>query len=349
MRCVQCLKGKRKMTEKPLIIIDAFPRSKEMILNPETEARLKQCAEVIEHYGSRMPDEIIEKNLDRVSIIIGQTPMDAARLSRAKNLRAIINVKGNWEPVIDYAEAHRLGIHVVSIAPAMAPAVAEMCVGMAICLGRGLIHNDQLFRAGTERYGVAGNSQAKTLYGAKVGLLGFGNLGQAIRPLLSPFQAHVSVYDPWLSAGYLTQHHCEKKGLEQILEGSDFLFLLAGVHSGNEGFLDSSILQTIRQDACVVLASRAEIVDFNAFLDLAEKGHFRAAIDVFPEEPVPAHDPMRQRKNIIFSSHLAGGMQASYRRIAEMLDDEIPLLLNGLPPQRLQRAEPRLAAMQRSR
>jgi len=51
-----------------------------------------------------------------------------------------------------------------------------MCVGMAICLGRGLIHNDQLFRAGTERYGVAGNSQAKTLYGARVGLLGFGKV-----------------------------------------------------------------------------------------------------------------------------------------------------------------------------
>ena len=337
------------MTEKPLIIIDAFPRSKEMILNAETEARLRQLGEVVEHYGSRMPNEIIEKHLDRVSIIIGQTPMDSTRLRIAKNLRAIINVKGNWEPVIDYAEAHRLGIHVVSIAPAMAPAVAEMCIGMAICLGRGIIHNDRLFRAGTERYGVAGNGNSKTLYGANVGLLGFGNLGQALRPLLNPFQACVSVYDPWLSAGYLYQHNCEKKGLEQILQGSDFLFLLAGVHSGNEGFLGRSILETIRQDACVILASRAEIVDFNAFLELAEKEHFRAAIDVFPEEPVPANDPMRHRKNIIFSSHLAGGMQASYRRIAEMLDDEIPILLNGLPPQRLQRAEPRLDAMQRSR
>jgi phosphoglycerate dehydrogenase-like enzyme len=254
------------MSQLPLVLIDAFPRSKEMIFTSDTEQQLRSQVRTIEHYGSRMPDAMVDKHLEEVSIIVGQTPMDATRLNRAKKLKAIINVKGNWEPNIDYQEAQRLGIHVLSIAPVMAPAVAEMCVGMAICLGRGVIHNDQLFRAGTERYGVAGNSQAKTLYGAKVGLLGFGNLGQALRPLLSPFQAHVSVYDPWLSAGYLTQHHCEKKGLEQILEGSDFLFLLAGVHSGNEGFLDSSILQTIRQDACVILASRAEIVDFNALL-----------------------------------------------------------------------------------
>ena len=70
---------------------------------------------------------------------------------------------------------------------------------------------------------------------------------------------------------------------------------------------------------------------------------------LLPQEPVDPSSPMRNRRSIIFSSHLAGGMRDSYQRIANSLADEIPQLLRDLPPLLLQRAEPRLAAMQTSR
>lgn len=337
------------MTDRPLVLVDAWPRSKEMIFTAETEARLRDLADVVEHYDGRMPDAEVEKHLDRVEIIVGQTPMDAARLARAPRLRAIVNVKGNWEPVIDYAEAHRRGVEVLSIAPVMAPAVAEFCVGAAIALGRGLLRNDRLFHEGSERYGIRGNGDAVSLYGSDVGFVGYGNLGRALRPLLAPFAAKVAVHDPWLPAGYLAAEGCRAASLDEVLAGSRHLFVLAGVHADNEGFLDREKLARIRPDACVVLASRAEVTDFPAFVELAEAGRFRAAIDVFPVEPVPADDPIRRTRNILLSSHLAGGMRDSYARIAEILIDEIPQILAGLPPIRLQRAEPRLASAQRSR
>lgn len=334
---------------RPLILVDAAPRSKAMIFTTSTEAHLRAVAEIVEHYDGRMPDEIVERHLPHVDIIVGQTPMDASRLARAPRLKAIINVKGNWEPVIDYAEAHRRGVEVLSIAPVMAPAVAEMCIGFAIALGRGIVRNDRLFRDGQDRYGIKGNAEAVSLFGADVGLIGYGNLGRALRPLLAPFDARVRVYDPWLTAGYLAVQACEAASLEAVLSQSRYLFILAGVTSQNEGFLDRAKLETIAPDACVVLASRAEVVDFPAFVELAEARRFRAAIDVFPVEPVPADDPIRHTRNIVLSSHLAGGMTDSYRRIADILADEIPHLLKGLPAQRLQRAEPRLAGLHRSR
>jgi phosphoglycerate dehydrogenase-like enzyme len=251
--------------------------------------------------------------------------------------------------VIDYAEAHRRGIQVLSIAPAMAPAVAEMCVGFAIALGRGIVRNDRLFRQGEERYGIRGNGGAASLFNAEIGFIGYGNLGHALRPLLAPFGGRISVYDPWLTPGYLAQEGCRAAPLDEVLGGSRFLFILAGVHSGNEGFLDRDRLALIRPDACVTLASRAEVADFPHFVELAETGRFRAAIDVFPVEPVAGGDPIRKTRNILLSSHLAGGIRDSYRRIAELLSDEIPQILSGLPALRLQRAEPRLAAIQRSR
>jgi phosphoglycerate dehydrogenase-like enzyme len=337
------------MSQLPLVLIDAFPRSKEMIFTSDTEQQLRSQVRTIEHYGSRMPDATVDEHLEEVSIIVGQTPMDAIRLNRAKKLKAIINVKGNWEPNIDYQEAQRLGIHVLSIAPVMAPAVAEMCVGMAISLGRGIVKNDLLFRTGLERYGIAGNAEAISLYNAKVGFVGYGNLGRALGPLLAPYACDVRIYDPWLSKGYLAQQGYQAASLNEVLQESQYLFLLAGVNQENDGFLSRALLETVRKDACVVLASRSEIVDFDAFLDFAEAGRFRAAIDVYPQEPVDPSSPMRKRRSIIFSSHLAGGMRDSYQRIANSLADEIPQLLRELPPLLLQRAEPRLAAMQTSR
>lgn len=337
------------MKQLPLVLVDAFPRSKDMIFSTETERQLLGQVRLVEYYGARMPDATVEAHLEDVSIIVGQTPMDADRLNRAKNLKAIINVKGNWEPNIDYREAQRLGIHVLSIAPVMAPAVAEMCLGMAISLGRGIVKNDQLFRQGTERYGIAGNAEAISLFNASVGFIGYGNLGRALGPLLAPFSCAVQIYDPWLSNGYLAQEGYRAASLDKVLRESQYLFLLAGVHKENDGFLSRAMLESIRKDACVVLASRAEIVDFDAFLDLAESGYFRAAIDVYPQEPVEKSSLMRNRRSIIFSSHLAGGMRASYQRIANSLVDEIPQILSDLPPLLLQRAEPRLASLQTSR
>jgi phosphoglycerate dehydrogenase-like enzyme len=334
---------------KPLIFLDPFPRNEAMVFTPDAEAALRCMGEVVTHFGSRAPDALVEEILPRVAVIIGQTAMPRERLDRAPNLRAILNVKANWEPNIDYDEAHARGIRVLSAAPAMAPAVAEFALGQAIALLRGLHTADTRFRSGDVAMGIGGNSAARSLYGAEVALVGYGNLGRALAPLLKPFGVRLLAHDPWLSDGYMLAEGLEPVSLEHALSGSDVIFLLAGVTTQNEGGLDRARLETIRSDASVILASRAEIVEFDAFLDLAAKGAFRAAVDVYPEEPVPADSAWRKVPNVLFSHHLAGGIGPSYGRIRDMMLDDVAQVLKGLPPLRMQRAEPRLAALMRSR
>ena len=334
---------------KPLLFLDPHPRTQAMVYTPDCQNALNQMGRVVAHWGSRAPDELVEENLPEMVILIGQTAMPAQRLDRAPKLRAILNVKANWEPNVDYKACHARGIHVLSAAPAMAPAVAEYCLGQAIALCRGLTHADRLFRSGEEAYGIAGNQNAISLYGAKIGLIGYGNLGRSLVPLLRPFTGQLLVYDPWLSPGYLRANNVEPVSLETALAEAQILFLLAGVTSENEGFLDADKLKQIRRDAAVILASRAEIVDFEAFVELASQGAFRLAIDVYPDEPVKGDSPWRNAANIQFSAHLAGGIEASYARIREMMLDDIGQILKGLPPQRMQAADPALSAKMRSR
>lgn len=334
---------------RPLILFDPHPRTEEMVCTPQTWDRLTAMGEVEVHFGSRMPDEQVEALLPRVALIIGQTAMPKDRLDRAPLLRGIINVKANWEPNIDYAHAQSLGIPVLSAAPCMAPAVAEFCLGQAIILARGLHRADGLFRMGAEAYGIEGARQNYSLYDAPIGMIGFGNLGQALAPLLRPFSPRLMVHDPWLSDSHLTTQGLTPLPLDALLERSQILFVLAGATTENEGFLSADKLSLLADDTSIILASRAEVVDFPAFLAEGASGRLRVAIDVFPQEPVPLDSPARTTPNVVFTSHLAGALHASYARIREAMLDDAAQLLAGKPPMRLQQAIPRLAAISNSR
>ncbi|MEM9629484.1 MAG: NAD(P)-dependent oxidoreductase [Pseudomonadota bacterium] len=321
-----------------------------MIFTGPSRARLDAVAELVCYWEpGRMPSEDVERLLPEIDIIIGQTHLDRARIDRAKRLKAVINVKANWEPFIDYDYLQARGIYVLTVAPCMGPAVAEWCLGAAIDLGRGITKADGLFRAGKEAYSLAGNRNAVSLFGAEVGLIGYGNLGRSLVPLLRPFGPTIRVYDPWLHERYLEAEGVIPAVLDKVLRSSQYLFLLAGVSTENEGFLDADKLDRIKKDACVILGSRAEIVDFPALLKRAQARAFRLTVDVYPEEPVPPTDPIRKAEHPVLSAHRAGGIPDTYRRMAEWMADDIEQILKGLPPLRLQRAEPTLAAKMRSR
>ena len=337
------------MASKPLIIFDPFPRNAEMVFTQDVELELNKISNLITYFGSRAPDKLIEENLSEVEIIVGQTSMPKERLDMATKLKAIINVKANWEANIDYFEAQRRGIYVLSAAPAMAPAVAEACIGYAVSLARGTIHNYNKFINNEEKYGIAGNVNAYTLFNAKVGFIGFGNLAKSLLKLLQPFNCEVSVYDPWLSDSYLETQGVKPNELNEVLSMNQFIFILAGVTSENEGFINKEKLDLIQNDSSVILVSRAEVLDFDYFVKLAKSNIFRAAADVFPEEPVPGDSPYRKATNILFTSHLAGGLYFSYKNIRDMMMDDIKQILKNYPPTRLQRAEPSQVQLRRDR
>lgn len=314
-----------------------------MVYSTDTAAQLAEIGDVVTHFDGRAPVAMVEKILPEVAIIIGQTDLPQARLCQANNLQAIINVKGNWENNLDYQYAHDNGIWVLSAAPAMAKAVAEFCLGQAIALGRNLIDADQLFRDGKENYGIHGNAVVTSLYDATIGLIGCGNLGKELIPLLQPFTPQLKIYDPYLT------DNAEVTDLESLLATSDFVFVLAGVTTENENFLSKEKLQLLKDGACVILASRAEVVDFAALVDLANRGKIKVSIDVYPQEPYPHDNELRTQKNIHFSAHLAGGIIDSYQRIQTMMLADIKAILQGKNPSQLQRANPELAAISRSR
>ena len=337
-----------KIENEQIILFDPYPRSKQLIFHESQWQRLQSMGRIISHEDGRMPAEIVDQHLPETVAIIGQTDFYANRLSSAPKLKAIFNVEGNFLPNIDYEACFRSNVHVLAAAPAFSQPVAECALAFAIDLARGITAADRDFRAGREKYGLEGNPGGFSLSGSSVGLIGFGNLGRALLPLLAPFHCHIRVFDPWLPDSLIKENHCEPAGLDDLLKLSQVIFILAGVTSENEGFLGKKELSLIQPGSVVLLMSRAGVVDFEAFLNCVKKGQFRAASDVFPVEPVPIDDPVRQIEGLILSAHRTGGIRDSFYRIGDMVLDDLSLILSGLPPVRLQPAKPETAARNRS-
>ena len=233
---------------------------------------------------------------------------------------------------------------------AFAVVVAESALSMAIDLARGISAADRAFRAGWEKYGLAGNQGCFQFTGAPVGIIGFGDLGRAVRALLVPFRNPVTVHDPWLPDEIVRAHDCRPASLGEVLSTSKVVFVLASVTTANQGFLGERELGLLQDGAVFLLMSRAAVVDFPALVREVTSGRIKAGIDVFPEEPVPADAPVRSAGDgVLLSAHRTGGMPEALRLIGRMTVADAELILRGLSPQLCRRADPALASRLRSK
>jgi lactate dehydrogenase-like 2-hydroxyacid dehydrogenase len=155
---------------KPMrLFIAPAPRAVADIFSAADLARLRDLGEVYLHEDGVVDDAIFDAHVVQADIVVGQFDLPVDRLNRMKNLRAIVNVEGNFLPNVDYAQCFRQGVRVLNVSPVFAEPVAEAALGMAIDLARGISQADRRFRHNSEQYGLEANRDAFSLYEAPIG------------------------------------------------------------------------------------------------------------------------------------------------------------------------------------
>jgi len=325
------------LPDDPVILLDPHPRKIGRIFDEPTKRRLEKLGRVIWHDGSLASAEHIDRYLPQTIALIGQSPLDKARLDRAPHLRAVFNVESNFLLNVDYAECERRGIPVLSTAPVYAQPVAELALAMAISLARRMHEADAALRIGKEFKGD--NHDSFLLHGKALGIVGFGNLGRALLPLLKSFSDQILIHDPWLPESKLREAGAIPVSLDECFARSRVVFILAAITEENAGKIGARQFASMQPGSVVVLGSRAALVNFPELLAAARSGQIRAGIDVWPVEPIPADEPGRNTPNTLVQAHRLGSVPEIQTLIGRFVADDLEAVLAGRPPERCQRAD----------
>lgn len=286
-----------------------------------------RVAEVDEASGSE--DQMIE-GLAGVEVCVTQMgPLTERVLESADSLRLFCVSRGG--PVnanLDAATRH--GVAVCSAPGRNAVATAEHTVAMMLAAMRRIpqTHSD-LTKASWRSDYYSYDNVGPELGGSTVGLVGYGAVGSRVARILAGFDAKVLVFDPYLDAAAL-RAPARLVELDELLASSLVVSLHARATPESVGMIGRAQLEAMPEGSVLVNCARGSLLDYDALCDALDSGHlFGAALDVFPEEPIPEGSRLLSVPGLVLTPHLAGASKQTAENAARIVAGEVGRYVRG--------------------
>ncbi|KAB8193575.1 hydroxyacid dehydrogenase [Nonomuraea phyllanthi] len=275
--------------------------------------------------ASDVEEELIEA-LRGVEVCVTQmAPLTKRVLDASPDLRLFCVSRGG--PVNANLEAAaRAGVAVTYAPGRNAVATAEHTLAMLLAATRRIpqTHADLaggVWRGDYYTYDRVGPE----LEGNTVGLVGYGAIGRRVARMLEGFGATVLVHDPYVDVP-------GKVPLDELLGRSSFVSLHARATPETAGMIGAAEIAAMPRGSVLVNCARGALLDYDAVCDALESGHlFGAAMDVFPEEPIPPGSRLLTTPNLIMTPHLAGASKQTAMKAASIVAADVARYVRGEP------------------
>ncbi|MFI8090788.1 NAD(P)-dependent oxidoreductase [Streptomyces sp. NPDC086080] len=259
--------------------------------------------------GRRGPEDLVSALAGVDAALIGNDPMTADVLGRARQLRVVVRTGVGYDSV-DVEAAARLGISVSNLPGINAVAVAEYTMGLLLASARRLVESAVGVAAGGWPRG-----DGQELRGATLGLVGYGAAARAVVPLARAFGMEV-VCTTGVPAGLRDAGPVRFVPWAELLATSDYVSVHTALTDRTRNMFDASAFARMKPTAVLINTARGAVVDEQALADAVRSGTIAgAALDVVVREPLPPQSPLRDVEGITVYSHLAG-QTAQARRAA---------------------------------
>ena len=297
---------------------------------------LKACdAEV---WGDELPvprEELLAKVADAEGLYCLLTErIDRELLDAAPKLRVVSNYAVGYNN-IDVEACTERGIPVGNTPGVLTDTTADFAFALLMAAARRIPEAVDYVREGQWKTWGPKLLLGVDVYGATLGIVGFGRIGRAMARRAAGFDMRVLAYDPTLKPGApgVDPDLVSVVDLETLLAESDFISLHVPLTEETHHLIGPPEIGLMKPSAILINTSRGPVVDTGALLGALDTWQIRgAALDVTDPEPLPADHPLLALPNCMVVPHIASASVATRNKMAVIAAEN---LLAGLEGRRL--------------
>jgi len=238
---------------------------------------------------------------EQVEYIIGWCP-DARWVNTFPNLKALVSIGSGVDHVLHLDELRPEIPIIRTVAKELVQRVREFSALCVLSWHRQLL---QILEHNISREWH--RFTAPTADAIRVGIMGFGAMGQAVAKTLSSIGYHVSVWAATKRASMSYDYYWGRGALETFANGLDVIVCLIPLTRDTKNIVNDKIFNILNRGACVINLARGGILKDDDLLEAVKAGQISYAyLDGYREEPLPPSSDLFGHKRIIITFHSAG-------------------------------------------
>jgi len=326
------------MREKVEVLI-TIPLPDELVTEIRKATDYSQVTVLPVREASEVPDDVWAKT--EVLYTLHALP-DAEQVPKLNWVQSYLS---GVEKVIHEQLFDEGGPMLTSMSGANAAQVAEHVVTMILALGHNLPGFGDLQRAHTWMAEKGLNYIPREVRGSTVGVVGYGSIGRQVARLVVGMGAEVLAMkrdgmEP-VHFGYSAEGLGDPEGdlfkrlyppqaFRSMAAECDFVVVSVPQTSETTGLIGAEELAAMKESSFLIDVSRGGVVDHNSLVAALENGQIEgAALDVFPEEPLPDDSPLWDLPNVIITPHVAGFSPEYNQRANQLFIENLNRYLSG--------------------
>ena len=273
-------------------------------------------------------DDLLEEIGEYDAVIVrGRTKITEEVLAAAPDLK-VVGRMGVGVDNIDLKAAEAHGVTVVNCPVATTVSVAELTLGLMLSLIRDIPKADAGMKSGEW---LKKELVGTELYGKTLGVIGFGNIGEAVARRALAFDMQVIAADPVRKPDEIKAAGAEPVDLETLLAQSDIITLHIPHINATHYLLDAEAFKQMKDGVRIICAARGGVIEESALLAALESGKVAAAaLDVYEKEP-PGASPLALHPHVIGTPHIGAQTKEAQLRAGHDIVSEVVAALEGEP------------------
>ena len=231
--------------------------------------------------------------------------------------------------------ATELGMAVTYVPDYCVEEVSDHVLGLLLTWNRRVAYFDRMVK--TSGWGsLSLTMPILRLRGKKLGIVGFGRIGQVVCRKALAFGFEVLTSDPFVPAETAAQLGASMVGMQELLRESDFITLHSPLIPETRNLIGAAELDLMKSTAFLINCARGPLIDEEALYEALKDNRIGGAgLDVLVDaHPAPDH-PLLKLENAIITPHVAFFSEEAVLELEERAAEEVAAVLQGRMPENL--------------